>query len=273
MQWGDLYNRPKPQASLRVAYGPLPQQFADLWLPEGLGPHPVVVMIHGGCWTKAIATLEIMNWAAEDLRRRGLAVWNIEYRGVDEPSGGYPGAYHDVASAIDALETARAPDRAIPELDLGRIIALGHSAGGHLALWAGGRRKIPVESPLYAARPTPIAAVVNLAGLADLERNLDTACGPDPVAAMVGAPTAERPDPYLDTSPAAMLPLGVPQYVIYGVDDETVRPEIGDAYASAAAAAGDRVALRHPPGGHVEAIAPGTAAWEATAALIETLVR
>jgi len=269
MQWSDLLSKPRPAATQRIAYGPLPQQVVDLWLPDGPGRHPLVLMIHGGCWTKSVADLSIMNYAAEDLRQRGVAVWNIEYRGVDEPGGGYPGTYQDVAAALDAARGAAKTH----DLDLSRGVVVGHSAGGHLALWAAARHKLSKESPLRAPDPVKIKAVVDLAGLADLKTNTDTACGPDPVAAMAGAPSAGRPDIYADTSPAALVPLGAVQYVIHGTDDHTVKPVIGDAYAALARAAGDTVTVSHPPGGHVEEIAPGARSWDATAALILKLVK
>lgn len=269
MQWSDLYGRPKPKATMSIAYGDLSQQVADLWLPEGSGRHPLVVMIHGGCWTKTIADLEIMNWAAEDLRQRGVAVWNIEYRGIDEPGGGYPGTYQDVAAGVDAVR-AQAVEHG---LNLRKVVVVGHSAGGHLSLWAAARHKLPRTSPLYVRRALKIGAVIDLAGIADLETDTDTACGPLPVAAMAGLPSPERPDVYADTSPAALVPLGTSQYVIHAVDDLTVRPEISAAYAAKARAAGDHVEVLNLPGGHVEEIAPGTPAWDATAALIERLVK
>src|SRR5262252_800336 len=102
MDWPALLGRPLPTGAERIAYGPSPEQVADLWLPAGKGPFPVVLMVHGGCWLSDVAKLTIMNYAAEDLRRRGYAVWNIEYRGVDRPGGGYPGTFEDVAAGADA---------------------------------------------------------------------------------------------------------------------------------------------------------------------------
>ncbi len=269
MSWAELRGRPLPAPTQKLAYGPLPQQFGELWLPPGKGRHPLVMMIHGGCWTKSIAGLDLMNYVAEDLRRRGVAVWNIEYRGVDEAGGGYPGTYQDVAAAIDFIRPFAKPYG----FDLNRTILLGHSAGGHLALWAAARHKLPQSSPLYAPHPPKVMAVIDLAGLADLQADTDTACGPGPVAAMVGQPSAARPDVYADTSPAALVPLGVPQYVIHGAADSTVKPEIGFAYAQKARAAGDTVTVSYPPGGHTEEIAPGAPSWDATAALISRLVK
>ena len=152
-----------------------------------------------------------------------------------------------------------------------RPVIVGHSAGGHLALWSAARIKLSKSSPIYSEKPLVVSAVVDLAGLADLRLNTDTACGREPVAAMIGGPSLSRPDVYADTSPAALLPLGVAQYVIHGAEDVTVRPGIGAAYAALARAKGDKVQVSNPPGGHVEEIAPGTASWTATAKLIERL--
>ena len=123
MTWADLTRAPAPHASQRVQYGEGSSQVAELWLPDGPGPHPVVLMIHGGCWQARIAGLHIMDYIADDLRRRGIAVWNIEYRGVDQPGGGYPGSFQDVASAADALRAAAAANH----LDLRRVVASGRS--------------------------------------------------------------------------------------------------------------------------------------------------
>jgi acetyl esterase/lipase len=135
MTWPDLLERPRPEPTATIAYGEDSLQVADLWLPEGGGLHPVVLMVHGGCWQTEIADRRIMNWIADDLRRRGIAVWNIEYRGVDRPGGGYPGTFVDAAQAADAIRVHAARHR----LDLSRLVAVGHSAGGHLALWLAAR--------------------------------------------------------------------------------------------------------------------------------------
>ncbi len=269
MEWTDLYSRPKPKATAHIPYGALPQQFAELWLPDPPGPHPLVVMIHGGCWTKGVANLEIMNYAAEDLRKRGIAVWNIEYRGVDEAGGGYPGTFQDVAAGLDAVRA----QAATYHLRLDKVVALGHSAGGHLALWAAARVKLPASSVLRAADPLKLSAIVDLAGIPNLATDTNTACGGAVITKLIGEATADRPDVYGDTSPARLVPLGAPQYVIHGASDDTVRASIGAAYAKTAKAAGDVVYVSNPPGGHVEEIAPGTPSWDATAALVMRLVK
>jgi len=269
MQWTDLLSRPRAHASQRIAYGGDASQIADLWLPDGPGPHPVVVLIHGGCWTASIADLGIMDFVAEDLRKRGLAVWNIEYRRLGQAGGGYPGTYQDVAAALDKLpEIAKAHG-----LDGGPYVVAGHSAGGHLALWAGARLRLSASSPLHAAHPLPIKAVVDIAGIANLKTDIDTACGADTVAAMAGRPSVQRPDVFADTSPAALAPLGLPTVVIHGAEDTTVRPSVGAAYATIARARGDHVEVLNPPGGHVEEISPGTEAWRVISDVIVRLVK
>ena len=269
MTWPDLLSRPKPQPTRTVFYGDDPNQIADLWLPSGKGPFPAVVMIHGGCWQASIANHTIMNYAAEDLRLRGFAVWNIEYRSVDQPGGGYPGTFRDVGAAMDRLALEAPHDN----IGMKRVVVVGHSAGGHLALWAAARYKLPAWSPLHWAAPQPVVGVVDIAGIPNLKTDTETACGPEVLKKLAGPPSKARRDVYADTSPGALLPLGVPQVVIHGTEDTTVPPAIGEAYVQAARAAGDKVVFHSPPGGHVEEITPGTPAWGDAVASIQGLLR
>lgn len=265
LRWPDLTGRPKPRLKpQRLRYGDDRNQRIDLWRPPTPGPHPVVALLHGGCWTASVASLHLMDWACADLAARGVAVWNIEYRRLEQPGGGYPGTYLDVGAALDRL-TAEAAQRGLLTGD-GLVVA-GHSAGAHLALWSAGRAQLAAEDALFTPRPAPVRAVVAISGLADLEHDTATACGPEPVAAMVG------PQAYRSTSPAHMLPLGADLHLVYAAQDETVPPAVGERFAALARAAGDTVALLTPPGGHVEEIAPGTQAWEATAQVIQELTR
>ncbi|HTZ36296.1 MAG TPA: alpha/beta hydrolase, partial [Stellaceae bacterium] len=147
---------PAPQ---RFAYGAEASQFGELWLPQApAGPAPVAVLLHGGCW-RASYGLDLMQPLAADLRERGVAVWNIEYRRLGESGGGYPGTFADVGAAFDALRglAARYP------IDLHRLAAIGHSAGGQLALWAAGRPRLPADSALKTPDPLAPGFVVTLA--------------------------------------------------------------------------------------------------------------
>ena len=268
MTWDDLTSRPRPKADATISYGADPMQKVDVWLPKGAGPFPTVLMVHGGCWQSAIADRTLMDWAAADLRRAGYAVWNIDYRGVDRPGGGYPGTFRDAGKAADLL----ARDAARFGLDTRRIVAVGHSAGGHLALWLAARPNLPKTSPLAGGDPLRIGHVVALGALPDLETTAaspDNGCGTEVVARLVGPKTAAHPDPFADTSVARLLPVGVPQDLVNGVEDRIIPYRMPVDYAAKARAAGDMVQLHTVPDtGHVELIAPGSAAWAETRRLI-----
>lgn len=260
MVWPDLVERPRPEPSATIRYGDDSMQVVDLWLPEGEGPHPTVLMVHGGCWQTEIADRRLMSWIADDLRGRGIAVWNIDYRGVDRSGGGYPGTFLDAAAAADALRDHAARYR----LDISRIVATGHSAGGHLALWLAGRPRLPADSALRTPDPLPIAVVVSLGGLPDLEeatRPPGSGCGTEVIAQLVGS---GRPDVFADTSVPRLAPLGVRQVLINGTEDKIIPTAYAEGYARPMRTAGDEVKVRMlDRTGHVELIAPETAAWAA----------
>jgi acetyl esterase/lipase len=270
LTWSDLTARPAAEPQATVTYGPDVMQKVDVWLPAGKGPFPVVMMVHGGCWQTAIADRKLMNWVAEDLRREGVAVWNIDYRGVDREGGGYPGTFADAAAAADRLRVEAGRFR----LDLTRVVAVGHSAGGHLALWLAARGRLPASSPLHAADPLPIAHVVSLGGLPDLEATAgspDNGCGTEVVARLVGT---GRADPYVDTSVPRLLPLGIPQDLVNGREDSIIPARFGTGYVARATAAGDTARL-HMIGdtGHVELVTPDTPAWAEAKRLIHKALR
>ncbi|MBV8685359.1 MAG: alpha/beta hydrolase [Alphaproteobacteria bacterium] len=255
MKWPDLLGRPRPEPDATIRYGEAATQVVDLWLPKGPGAHPTVLMVHGGCWQTEIADRRIMNWIADDLRKRGIAVWNIDYRGVDREGGGYPGTYLDAAAAADALRD-KAP---LYRLDLRRLVAVGHSAGGHLALWLAGRAKLPPGSPLRSGTPLPIHKVVSLGGLPDLEeaaRPPGSGCGTEVIAQISGGGR------YAETSVPRLAPLGVDQVLVNGLQDRIIPIAYAEGYARPMRASGDRVRVRTvDQTGHVELIAPETAAW------------
>lgn len=255
----DYMAQPQAKADARIAYGPAPAQVVDLFLPKGKGPHPVVVLIHGGCYLAEYQGLPQTSGIAADLARRGYAVWNVEYRKLGEAGAGYPGTFLDVADAVDRLQT-EAPKYG---LDTKRVVALGHSAGGHLALWAASRGKLPRASPLWRPDPLKIAAVVSLGGIGDLKGQADIfagACGPEPIPRIVGL--ADREDPYADTSPADLLPSGARVTMISGDLDHVMPPATGHAYARRAREAGDAAeAVAIPGASHFDVVIPTTDAW------------
>ncbi|MDH7639897.1 alpha/beta hydrolase family protein [Sphingomonas oryzagri] len=255
-----------------LAYGADPLQHVELWKPEGKGPFPVVLMIHGGCWQTAVAKADIMHALAADLMKRGIAVWNIEYRGVDVPGGGYPGTFEDVAAAADML------GREGPKLglDTKRVVAMGHSAGGHLALWLAARHRIAKTSTLWSEHPLSIAGVVSAGGLPDLAQaktEAAEACGSDTVEKLVGPQSASHPDVYADTSPKVMGPLGVFQALVAGELDPISPPRFSEAYV-VHLKLGDAGSFNIVPGaGHFELITPTTAAWQEQVNTITMLLK
>lgn len=261
---------PSRPADHRLAYGPGAEQFGDLRLPQGPGAHPVVVLVHGGCWLSAYG-LDYMGAMADALAEAGIASWSIEFRRVGSPGGGWPGTLRDVGAAIDHLrELARHHP-----LDLDRVVLSGHSAGGQLVLWAAARAKQPTSSPLHTADPLPVRGVVALAPLADLAASV---AGERPLcngsaAQLLGGSPAEVADRYALASPAELLPLGLPYVIVNGAQDPIVPPAHVMAFAEAARRAGDRVRLELvPASGHFEPVAPGTAAFAVTlAAIVEIL--
>ena len=256
-------NQPQVRADARIAYGAAPAQVVDLFLPKGRGPHPVVVLIHGGCYLAEYQGLAQTSGIAADLAKRGYAVWNVEYRKLGEDGAGYPGTFLDVADALDRLR-AEAPKH---HLNTRRVVAVGHSAGGHLALWAAARHRLPKTSPLWRAAPLRIGAVVSLGGIGDLEGQgaiFAGACGPEPIPKVIGLAT--RADAYADTSPAELLPGGARVTMISGDLDHVMPPPTGRAYVERLRKAGDAgEAVAIPDASHFDVVIPSTAAWKIVA--------
>jgi len=263
-----LLDRPeRPQPQQRIAYGPLPQQQGELWLPPaerfGRGPYPVALLVHGGCWRADLPGPELLAWQAEALRQQGWAVWSISYRRLGHEGGGYPGSFLDVARGADHLrELARTQ-----ALDLGRVTASGHSAGGHLALWLAARPRLPADSPLYQAEPLRLQAVVGVAAVGDLAWGapfVGAACGADTVARLVDQATRGAAA-WADTSPSQLAPLGVPVTLVSGVYDPIVAPAHARRFAQAAGGGAQAPRLLTlDEAGHFELIAPWTPAGAAT---------
>ena len=268
LTWPEFLARERPAPDRTIRYGTDERQVVDLYLPAGAGPHPVVLMIHGGCWS-APWDRTLMNWASDDLRRRGIAVWNIDYR-VIEGGNGYPHVFDDTFAAIQSL-SGHAHEFG---LDLNRVVAVGHSAGGHLALWYAAKRRSWAPPPNVRMIPPPeFRAVVSLGGLPDLElaaRPPGSGCGTEVIGQLVGRGRPGRTDPFADTSVPRMGPLGIPQVLVNGTTDPIIPTFFAEDYAGKMRAQGDDVRVRLIEGaGHVELIAPETPAWAAAVEEIE----
>jgi acetyl esterase/lipase len=251
----DYMAQPQAKADARIAYGAAPAQVVELFLPKGKGPHPVVVLLHGGCFLAEYQGLPQTSRIAADLAKRGYAVWNVEYRKLGEDGAGYPGTFLDVADAVDRLRV-EAPKHG---LDTRRVVAVGHSAGAHLALWAASRARLPPSSALRRGDPLKIRAVVSLGGIGDLKPHAGVfagACGPS--ISQVAPPRT-----YPETSPAELLPSGAAVTMIHGEFDHVMPFDTGEAYAAKVRAAGDKAEAIEIKGvGHFDTVIPTTEAWK-----------
>jgi acetyl esterase/lipase len=246
----------------RIPYGTHHSQSGDLWVPaRATGALPLVVLIHGGFW-RAVYTKTLMSRLARAVVARGWAAWNIEYRrlGTLGGGGGWPHTFDDVAAAVDHVRT-------LPGVDAGRVVTCGHSAGGTLALWAAARGGCPDGG---AAAAVPVRAAISLAGVVDLAAAQADGVGSGAVAALLGGAEARYPDRYRQASPAALLPLGVPQVLIHGLADTVVPPSQSERYVERARRAGDAARYVPLPGvGHREVIDPHGPAWDEITSTLE----
>jgi acetyl esterase/lipase len=270
----ELLKLPVPPAA-RIAYGSGPLQFGELRVPAGRGPHPVVIIVHGGCWLSKLANLDeravaldLVRPIAADLTAKGFATWNIEYRRVGNEGGGWPGSFQDVAHAADHLRGIAAENH----LDLTRVVAIGHSAGGHFALWLAARHKLPPSSELYVKDPLRLKGVIDLDGPGDLKAVLpmqQPVCGAPVVTQLMGGNPEDRPQRYREGSPVEMLPLGVPQTIFAGRMFATQTP----AYVEAVKRAGDQIdAAIAEKTGHFVFVDPGSSTWAEVVGSIRRLV-
>lgn len=229
-------------------YGPLEAQEGDLYLPDATRP-PVVCLLHGGFWRMPYGREEMAD-IAMDIVAKGYAVWNIEYRRVGAPGGGWPGTVSDVALAVDYLATL-VEDGC--DLDLSRVIVAGHSAGGHLALCVSARSP---GAHFRTARVQP-AAVAGLAAVCDLARAYQDSAGNGAVNQFLGGGPDQVPDRYSAASPIELLPLGIAQLIVHGAKDQALPIDLARRYASTAQASGDRVDfVELPDAGHMDFLDP-----------------
>ena len=244
--------------TLTARYGKLALQHGDLRVPAGKGPHPVAVLMHGGCWMADIDKIGIAA-LADALTRRGIATWTIAYRRVGDAGGGWPGTFEDVSAGVDHLAKLARRHR----LDMSRVTLVGHSSGAHLALWSASRPKLGAP---WAAKVRPASVVAidgpgTLAPFVGIDRQV---CGRPVIVPLMGGTPAAKPAEYKIASPADHLPLGVRQLLVFGALGPMMQP-----YAAAARAAGDPVETLAPPkANHFDIVTPGTANGDAVVEFI-----
>ena len=235
----------------RSSYGSDKSQFGELSRPSDTAHRGTVVIVHGGFWRSQYG-LALGRPLARDLVGRGYVVWNLEYRRVGD-GGGWPATLDDVAAGIDHLATLG--------VDTTGVVAVGHSAGGQLAVWAAGRSTLPAGAP-GAAPKVRLTGAVSQAGVLDMAVAQDTGVGAGAESDLLGGTPAQVPERYRIADPIQRLPLAVPVLCVHGRSDENVPLSQSTAYVAAAEKAGDAAALHEVDGDHFTLIDPTSAAWD-----------
>ncbi|MDT3726456.1 alpha/beta hydrolase [Streptomyces sp. DSM 41972] len=270
------FSHPPVDPDTTAAYGDDPDHVIDFWTPRGgSGPAPVVVVLHGGAWRAPYDRRHVSPFAAF-LAHRGFAVASFEYRrgaagadGGDPVAGRWPDTFDDVAAAVDALPTLIREH--LPAGDPRRIVLTGHSAGGHLALWAAARHVLPAGSPWRTDAPAPLRGVVALAPIADFEvADKLGVCGGATRELLGGDDYFAERRPHAD--PALLLPTGIATTLVQGGADIDVPPAVAESYADAAAKAGEVVGVTLLPDvGHFPLVDPAADACAVVAEEIAQL--
>jgi acetyl esterase/lipase len=244
MSSDDILSRPVPKADMRVTYGSDANQFIDLRIPKTHAPHKLAIVIHGGFW-RARYDLEHAGHLCAAITAKGIATANVEYRRVGNPGGGWPGTFSDIRNCCQfLLQNAHRYN-----FDLNHVTAIGHSAGGQLAL-------------CLAAHEEVVQSAVSLAGVVDLQKAHALHLSNDAVVEFLhGAPT-EVPDHYREADPMK-LKIKARQWLVHGSADDIVPPAFSREYVKAKRASGEDVRLVEIAGaGHFDLIDPRSAAWK-----------
>jgi acetyl esterase/lipase len=251
----DILSQPQPQPDARVAYGADPNQFLEVRQPTTKAPYPVLLNIHGGYW-RAKYDLAHAGHLCEALRAAGIATFNTEYRRVGNSGGGWPGTFEDIRSAYRFLQQ----EYSRFHLDLGRLVVMGHSAGGQLAL-------------CLAAHETSLHSAISLAGVVDLKQALALHLSSDAVAEFLGGKPDQVPEHYREADPMELRIPRARQWLVHGMEDDTVPPEISRNYFAQKKKAGESVQLLEiPHAGHFELIDPAAEAFKLVKTTVLTAV-
>lgn len=241
----DILSLTPPLADRRVAYGADPNQFLDVRLPHGTGPHPVLVNIHGGYW-RAKYNLAHAGHLCEALRAAGVATFNVEYRRVGNDGGGWPGTFADIRSAYAYVRQ----EYSRFHLDVKRLAVMGHSAGGQLAL-------------CLAAHESSLRAAISLAGVVDLKKAFTLHLSNDAVVDFLGGKPSDVAEHYREADPMELNIVHARQWVLHGSDDDTVPVAFSRDYAAQKKKAGERLELIEVArAGHFDFIDPRSEAFQ-----------
>jgi len=246
----DILDLVPPAADLKLPYGSDPRQFGELRFPKGGPKHPVAIVIHGGFWRNKF-NLTYMGHLCESLRQVGIATWNLEFRSIGDAGGGWPGTCQDVLAGAKYLRVIADAHH----LDLNRTVVLGHSAGGHLALW-------------LAAKSNPkLTGAIGLGAVADLHRALELKLSDTVVEKFLNGGNINEADPM------RLLPMRAKIRLLHGKDDDIVPIGIAERFVEAARAAGDDAQLIPLEGGHFEPVDSRTPQWRAVRDEIARMVK
>jgi acetyl esterase/lipase len=241
-----------------IRYGNRPQQFAELRLPDGQGPFPLLFVIHGGFWQNKYDLSHISHLCAA-LTRKDIVTCSLEYRRLGDSGGGWPGTFHDVSLATDHITEKLSSDATI---DASRTGVTGHSAGGHLALWLVSRHNVPKASPLHSEGRNRLSRVVSLAGVSDLREAWRERLGNGAATRLIGGTPDQYPERYDVGSPIELLPSGARVFLVHGSADNIVPIAQSERFFDKAVALGDHLKLVRLEGvGHFELIDPLSVAW------------
>ncbi len=258
----DVLSRAAAEPDHTIRYGPGPEQVASVWWPRrgDARAAATVMFLHGGFWRAAWDRTHAGPLAV-GLAGAGFTVCLPEYRRTGG-GGGWPGTFDDIAVAVDVLPGLLS-ELGGAAAGAGVVLA-GHSAGGHLSLWAAARPRLPAGAPWRTARPSPIRAVVALAAVSDLTAGYEEGLGNGAAGALMGGSPAARPERYALADPARLLPIGVPVWLLHGDRDDRVPAAMSRGFAARARDAGDDVTSQELEGcDHFDLIDPRAAAWPA----------
>ena len=245
MSSDDILTLVPPAPDAKVAYGTDPNQFGEIRIPESKPPFPLAICIHGGYW-RAKYNLAHLGHLCAALTAKGIATWNIEYRRVGNLGGGWPGTFEDIRNAF----------RYVPQLskryniDANKVLVLGHSAGGQLAL-------------CLAAHEPSLKRVVSLAGLVDLKQAWELHLSNNAVVEFLGGKPTEVPEHYREADPTeSAISHSTVQWLIHGAADDTVPASFSRSYTELKKRHGEDVHyLEISTAGHFELIDPRSTAW------------
>jgi acetyl esterase/lipase len=264
-----ILDRASPPFDARIQYGNDPNQFAELRFPNGRGPFPVLFVVHGGFW-QSVYDLSHIGHLCAALTSKGIITCNIEYRRIGNPGGGWPGTLQDINLATRNIQQTMSTDT---RFDQARTAIIGHSAGGHLALWLIGNHRVRIGSPLHIPQKRIITSGISLAGLVDLRLAWKQKLGHGIVTRLIGGTPDEHPDRYDAGSPIELLPTGGNQVLVHGTADEIVPISQSEAFVERAEELGDRPVLVKLQGvGHYELIDPKSAAWPGVESAVLSLL-